>query len=48
MANMNEFSSRAQGFRYYEQLKDVVNINDPRPWAQGFRCYEQLRATNDI
>ena len=30
---MNNFGLRALGFKYYEQLKILVNMNDSKSWA---------------
>ena len=40
--------SWAEGYKYYEHLKDVVGMNNSRSLAEGFRCYEQLREIEDM
>ena len=40
MDYMNDSRSWAQGSKFYEQLKVVVDMNDSRLWSQGSRCYE--------
>ena len=45
---MSNFRSRAQGSKYYEQIKIMVDVNDSESWAQGSRRYEQLSAVVDM
>ena len=48
MDDMNDSGLWAQGSRYYEQLRVVVDTNDSSSWAHDSKCYEQLKAMNDI
>ena len=48
MDDMNDSRSWAQGSRFYEQLRIVVNLNDSRSQAQGSRCYEWIRYVYDM
>ena len=45
---MNDSKLWAHDSRYYEQLKDVLDMNNFGLWAQGFGCYEQLRVIDDM
>ena len=45
---MYDFGSLAKGFRYFEQIKNVDDMNDSGLWAQGFRWFEQLRTMDDV
>ena len=38
MDDMNDSRSWAQAFRFYEQLRVVVDMKDSNLWAQGSRC----------
>ena len=40
MDDMNNSRSWAQGFRYYEKLKAMVDMNDFELWAQDSICNE--------
>ena len=35
------------GFKCYEKLRVVDDVEDSRSWAQGFICHEQLRVVID-
>ena len=48
MVDMNNFGSRAQGFRLYEELKANDDMKYIRSWAQGSRFYEQHIVVDDI
>ena len=38
--DMNDSRLSTQGFKYYEQIKAMVDIKNFGSWAQGFGCYE--------
>ena len=40
MDDMNDYRSRAQGFRCYEQLRAMDDMNDFESFAKGSRSYE--------
>ena len=40
---MNDFKSRGQGSRFYEQLYIMVEMNDYGSWAKGSKFYEQRK-----
>ena len=45
---MNDSKLWAQGFRCYENLKDVDDMNDSESSAYSSRCYEQLKVMDDM
>ena len=44
---MNDSQSWAYGFKCYEKLRAVDDVDDPWSWAQGPICHEQLRDVVD-
>ena len=40
MDDMNDFRLWAQTFRYYEQLRVVVDMKDSSSWGHDSRCYK--------
>ena len=38
----------AQGSRWHEQFRAMVDMNDSRLWVKGSRCYEQFRDMDDM
>ena len=48
MDDMNDPRLLAQGFRFYEHLKIMVDMNKSGSWAQRSRYYEQLRVVDKM
>ena len=48
MDDITNFGLRVQSFRYYEQLKVVVDMKNSRSLGQGSRRYEQFWVVNDM
>ena len=48
MDDLNDSKSWVQGFRCYEQFKDVDDINNIMLWARDSRCYEQVKVVDDM
>ena len=48
MVDMNNFRSWAQGFRCYEQLKVLDDMNDTGSRAQASWYYEMVKAFIDL
>ena len=40
MDKVKDYRSQAQGFKCYEELKCMDDMNDLWLWALGSRCYE--------
>ena len=48
MVHMNDYGSRPQDSRCYEQLMPLDDMSYSGSLAHGFRCYEQLRVMEDM
>ena len=45
---MKDYESWALCYKYYEQLRVMVDKNDSRLWSQGSSFYEQLRVVYNM
>ena len=48
MVDMNNSTSWAQGFGYYDQLRAVDDMTDFNSYAQAPRCYEKVWDNDNI
>ena len=45
---MNDFGSLAEGLRYYEQLRAIIEMSFYKSQAQGSICYKQLKVVDHM